>query len=317
MPRFLKLAVVAVAAVLAGCSSTPAAQTDPYAIVKTAASSPWDVVQMDIGLKATSGGQTVQIDPGAIRLVVDTKAGKGSFHLSLSASSLGADASALAMLGAGNGSIDLDVLYDGEALYAKSPLAATLLPALLAQSGGVPSGDLTGWLKLATKSEFEALAATAGASAAPSTDLASLDPATLKSDLEAAGLTLTYAGTSAHNGGDAYHLTAALDMSKLSSSSNVGALSGAQLQQLADLSKSTSLGGDVWVDKGSGRLSEVDLHGTSSGSTGGTFDFSMTFAAPAAGTSFDTPASSVEVPMSSLLGSILQLSGQNPFGTTP
>jgi hypothetical protein len=318
MPRFLKLAIVAVGVALAGCSSPPAAQTDPYAIVKTAASSPWERVQMDMGLKATSSGQTIQIDPGAVSLVVDTKAGKGSFHLSLPASSLGADAAGLAMLGGTNGSIDLDVLYDGDAVYAKSPLAATLLPALLAQSGNVPSGDLTGWLKLATKSEFEALAAGVGASAAPSAaDLGSLDAATLKSNLESGGVTVAYAGTAAHNGADAYHLTVAFDMSKLSSDSSLGSLSGAQLQQLADLSKATTMGGDVWIDKGSGRLSEIDMKGTATGSTGGTFEFSMTFAEPAAGTSFDAPASSVEVPISSLMGSIFQLAGQNPFGATP
>ncbi|HEY3522540.1 MAG TPA: hypothetical protein VGK63_02460, partial [Candidatus Limnocylindrales bacterium] len=140
MSRFFKLVMVAVAAVLAGCSSTPASQTDPYAIAKTAAASPWERVQVDMGLKATSGGEIIQLDPGAIRFVVDTKAGKGSFHMSLPASSLGADAASLAMLGITSGSIDLDVLYDGDALYAKSPLAATLLPALLAQSGSVPSG---------------------------------------------------------------------------------------------------------------------------------------------------------------------------------
>ncbi|HEU4673581.1 MAG TPA: hypothetical protein VFS32_11840 [Candidatus Limnocylindrales bacterium] len=316
MARFVKLVVVAVAAVLAGCSSTPAAQTDPYAIAKTAASSPWDRVQVDVGLKATSGSQTIQLDPGAIRFVMDTKAGKGSFHVSLPASSLGADAASLAMLGITNGSIDLDVLYDGDALYARSPLAATLLPALLAQSGNVPSGDLTGWLKVATKSDFDALAATAGASAAPSSaNLASLDPAAIKSQLEAAGVTLAYAGTTAHNGADAYHVTIALDMSKLSNAGSIGSLSTAQLQQLTELSKTTSLSGDVWVDKGSGRLSEIDMHGSATGTDGGTFDLSLALSEPASGTSFDAPSSSVDVPISSLLGPILQMAGQSGLGT--
>ncbi len=316
MTRFVKLIVVALAAVLAGCSSAPATQTDPYAIVKTAAASPWDRVQIDLGLKATSAGQTIQLDPGAIRLVVDSEAGKGSFHASIPVSSLGADASSLAVLGITGGSIDLDVLYDGDALYAKSPLAASVLPALLAQSGNVPSGDLGGWLKIATKSDFEALAATAGASAAPSApDLASLDPAAIRSQLESAGLTLAYAGTTAHNGADAYHLTVAFDLSKASSAGSVGGLPTARLEQLAQLSKTTSLSGDLWVDKGSGRLSEIDVHGSASGTDGGTFDLSMALSEPASGTSFDAPASAVDLPISSLLGPLLQMSGQGGLGT--
>ncbi|HEY3522097.1 MAG TPA: hypothetical protein VGK63_00200, partial [Candidatus Limnocylindrales bacterium] len=169
-----------------------------------------------------------------------------------------------------------------------------------------------------TKSEIDALAASSGASAAPSaTDFGALDPAAFKSTLEGSGLTLAYAGTAAHYGGDAYHLTVAIDMAKLQNSSVFDGLTRTQLGQMQDLAKATTIGGDVWVDKASGRLSEVDAHGSATGTDSGTFDFSLRFSDPAAGTTFDAPASSVEVPISSLMGSLFQLVGQNAFGPTP
>ena len=88
----------------------------------------------------------------------------------------------------------MDLLFDGQGLYAKSPIAATLLPMLMAQSGTPLTGDLSGWIKLGTKDEFAALAGSLGGAlpipspaADPANELASLDPAWLKQKLDEAG----------------------------------------------------------------------------------------------------------------------------------
>ncbi len=274
----LVVALALLSLLIAACGGgsatpTPAALTDPNAILARATSAPMDQVEVKIGIK-TSGstsGSDISIDPDSIVITIDSQAGKGSFHLSLPSSALGSDASMLGALGASGDTIDLDVLFDGQAVYAKSPLAASLLPLLMAQSGQTISGDLTGWLRLGTADDFAALGetfgalpgASPGASAAPEV-LPSFDPKQLQADLEASGVTLTYAGTESHNGVDADHLTMTIDGQKLATgplASDMPSIGGSQLQDLANAGTLTA---DAWFDHSTGRVMELDLQGTDS-----------------------------------------------------
>jgi len=315
----LMVALALLSLLIAACGGgaatpTPAAVTDPNEILARAVAAPMDQVEVKIGVKtsgATSGDIT--IDPDSIVVTVDSTAGKGSFHLSLPASALGSDASMLGALGATGDTIDLDVLFDGQAVYAKSPLAASLLPLLMAQSGQTISGDLTGWLRLGTADDFAALGetfgaipgASPGASAAPEA-LPSFDPQQLQADLEASGVTLTYAGTESHNGVDADHVTMTIDGQKLASgplASDVPSIGGSQLQDLANAGTLTA---DAWFDHSTGRVMEVDLNGTDS--SGATFDLTILVSTPSS-TSLDAPSSYTDVPVAPLLSSLMQTFG--------
>ena len=131
------------------------------------------------------------IPPEAIEVVVDTKAGKGSLHLALPVAALGDQAASLGALGVTGDTLELDAIFDGQGLYVKSPIASKVLPLLMLQSGQMPAGDLSGWLKLGTAQEFEGLLGGLGAmpsgSAGPVDELKNLDPAQLKQKLEEAG----------------------------------------------------------------------------------------------------------------------------------
>ena len=306
---FLSAVGAGLALVVAACGAstatpTPAPPADAYAVVSKAVSAPMDKVKLNVGL-TTTGASPVTIDPKSIELVVDTKAGKGSFHLSLPKSIAGSSASALP-----GDTIDLDVLFDGQAVYAKSPLAATFLPLLLSQTGQQVPGDLTGWIKLGTAEELGGLVGglAGGASAAPSTPaMASFTPDQLKDELEKAGITVTLVGTEQHNGVDADHVTIAVDPSKLENSDITKNLPAGQLGQLKDLAGQGTLTGDLWFDHASGRLSEADINvADKSGSE--TAKVTLLVSDPG-DVSFDAPANAVEVPITPLLQVLMQLGG--------
>ena len=315
----LVVALALLSLLIAACGGgsatpTPAAVTDPNEILARAVAAPMDQVEVKIGIK-TSGDTSgdISIDPDSIVITVDSQAGKGSFHLSLPTSALGSDASMLGALGATGDTIDLDVLFDGQAVYAKSPLAATLLPLLMAQSGQTTSGDLTGWLRLGTADDFAGLGETFGAipGASPGTSAApevlpSFDPQQLQADLQASGVTLAYAGTESHNGVDADHLTMTVDGQKLASgplASDMPSIGGSQLQDLANAGTLTA---DAWFDHSTGRVMELDLHGTDG--SGATFDITILVSTPSS-TSFDAPSSYTDVPIVPLLTSLMQTFG--------
>ena len=314
MRRFVSLLLALVAALaIAGCGTAPAS-SDPYEIARKAMDAKWDSVQVDIGINVKSAKSTIKIDPGAIRFIVDSKTGKALVHVALPIADLGADASSLTALGVTGDSIDVDVVYDGSALYAKSPMLGRLLGAMLAQSGQMPSGDMTGWLRLGTKEDFASLGAGAIESAKPSLPSASLDAASLKKDLEANGVTLTFVATEQKNGVDANHLKMAIDVAKLSEAKAFGNLSGTQLDQLKAVAKTGTISGDMWIDKGTNRVVEVDVHVAGTGSDATTGDVTISLKAPDAGTSFDAPASYTDLPMKSLLGTFMQMLGSSMLG---
>lgn len=268
---------------------------------------PRQQVQVNVGATVKAGGTTYTLDPGNIQVVADSSAGKGLVHISLPIAALGADAASLQALGVTGSSLDFDALYDGQAVYAKSPLIKVLIQTLMAGGGSMPSGDLGGWLKLATSADLKALAA--GVESAAPSAAASLDTAGVKKDLADAGLTLTFAGTEKRGGSDQDHVTVAVDTTKLLASSALDSVSQGQVKQLRDAASTATVSGGFWVDHSSGQLSEIDVHFATTGTDAASGDITVTLAAPAAGTSFAAPAGAVDLPLQSLLGQAMQMFG--------
>ena len=310
MRRLVPAALVALLAIVAsGCASAGASK-DPYQLAYQARAATWDQVQIDFSMSAHMGTTDVRLDPGAIRLVVDTKAHKGLFHMSLPATAIGPAASALPALGVTGATLDLDVLFDGTSLYAKSPLAPALVKAAFANSTSMPTGDLTGWLQLVSPSDLATLAAlvpTASASAAPEATFT--DAASLKAYLAKRGATLTLVGTEQHAGVNADHLSVTIDWDVLSANlPTMPGMSLAQMQSNLGMLKSYNPTIDLWLDHASNRFIGFKLKGASQRDATQTFDVTMSLKAPEAGISLDTPSSSVSVPIVKLVLPMLQRS---------
>jgi hypothetical protein len=313
------IALVAAAAVLAGCSSTPKA--DPYQILNDATQASYgDLVQLNLGLDGTSGGKTIHLDPSAFRVVIDTKSGRADFAMSLPLDALQLDAATRAALGVAGDSLDLEVLYDGTALYAKGQILAPLLTALITQSGGTP-GDYSGWVKLGTAAELGALVGSLvpQASLLPTSSgspAASHDAATLKSDLEAAGVTLTYVGREDHNGKQTDHIAATIDATKLEQSPAASDVPAAQMTQLQGALAQFDIAPDLWFDADTHRLVEVDAKltpkaGSASpaASASGPVSLVLKVSTPSDDSALQTPSSATEVNLAPLVQSLLKSFG--------
>jgi hypothetical protein len=310
LSRPATLAVASLALLVAACgASAPAANADPYQLATKTFDASWEQVKIQLGISGTDGKTNISIPPEAIQFSFDTTAGKAAIHLAIPTSALGDSASSLAMLGVTGDTVGLDVVYDGQALYAKSQLAAGLLPMLLAQSGQeIPSGDLSGWLKLGTAADFAGLLGSLGAMpspvASPSFDPSTLDPAALKAELEKAGVVLAYAGSENKNGVDADHLTVALDFTKLAASEFAASLPADRKATLTEFAGKATMTADMWLDRGSGRLAQFDLHAAETGGSG-KFDLSILVNAPDPN-AFVTPSGATELPIAPLLEGLMQ-----------
>ena len=316
--RFLSrpaaVVVGALAFAVAACGgAAPVTQADAYTIATKSFDASWDQVKVQVGLTTTGAKEDISIKPEAIQFAVDSKAGKGALHLALPTDVLGDEAASLAKLGVTGDTLDVDVVYDGQALYAKSPVAATLLPMLLAQSGQTLTGDLSGWLKLGTAADFAALAGSLGGalpipspSAAASNDLSVLDAAALKAKLESAGVVLTVVGSEQRNGVDADHLTITVDPVKFAASDFAKQLPADRLTSITDAAGKGSLSADLWLDKASGRVAELDLHAADE--VGAKAEITLLVSTPD-GNAFSPPATSTEVPLAPMLTQMLPLLG--------
>jgi hypothetical protein len=310
--RFTWPVLAVIAIVLAACSS-PAAAADPYDLVSQSSKASWDVVQVNVGMSAKGAGQTITIDKSSIAVIVDGKAGKGAVHVSIPASAIGVDPMTLAVLGATGGSIDFDAVFDGKALYARSPLLATGLRGLFTDPGSLPSGDLSGWLRLGTTADLAGLAALGQAGARPTT-VPSVGTGDLKADLQAAGITLTDAGADKVNGADARHLKVAIDSAKLLASPVFDSASRTELNQMKQALTQVSLSADVWVDQATKHLVQVDLHGAPTTGESASLDLSISLHAPDGSVSLDAPAEHVDLPTQTLVQSLMQLVGSGLTG---
>jgi hypothetical protein len=302
----LAVALIALIAVaLAGCSNAPAA-SDPYQVLYDA-NGKWDTVQVNVGLSVQGGDTPLTLDPSAVKFVVDSNAGKALIHVSLPLDQLQVDATTLSQLGITGNTLDLDVLWDGDALYAKAPALKNAVTLMLMQAGQTVSGDLGGWMRLATKQEFEALAGFAGGGVTPSMAPmpSAASAADLKAKAEAAGLVLTLAGTEQHAGVDANHVKFTLDWSKFAQSEFMKGVEASQAQAFLGAMEGATVTGDIWLDRSAKRVVGVDIHGA--GKAGEKVDVTVTAKSPDAGTSFTAPSDAVSVP---LMGMITQLMAQ-------
>ena len=307
----LSLLALLLAACGATATATPTPVPDAASVVARAVVAPMDRVKVQVGIEATADGETISIDPSQVEAIVDTAAGKGSFHLSLPKSMLGEDA---AMLPVAGDTIDLDVLFDGQALYVKSPLAATLLPMLLAQSGQPVPGDLTGWIKLGTAEELGGLAEGLGGMVVPSAEpslspFASATPEEIEQQLADAGITVTYVGTESRNGVDSDHLAIAVDLEKLAASELAQGVPGGQAEQLEDLAGAGTLSADAWFDRATGRVNEIALNVAGDAGEEATITFLVS---DPGDVSLDAPADAVEVSIMPLVQTLLQSFGGLP-----
>jgi hypothetical protein len=306
MRKLFSVAAFVLVAVLAACQSAPAAN-DPYQVLYDSRDATWEQVQVQVGLSVQGGDTPISIDSSAIKLVLDTKAGKALVHLSLPVAQLGVDPATLIQLGITGPSLDVDVLWDGDALYAKSPAAGPIVTMLMLQSGEVPTGDLAGWLKLGTAADFGAIPGLAGGGVIPSTApmATPANAAALKTELEAAGITLTLAGSEQHAGVDANHVTVAVDWAKLAASPMFASVTQSQLESFLGAIEEATITADIWADKSSKRIVGVDAHLASTDGSNQKVDLTITLKTPDAGTSFDAPASAVEVPLMQMITQLL------------
>ncbi|HEX5828057.1 MAG TPA: hypothetical protein VFY23_11080 [Candidatus Limnocylindrales bacterium] len=307
-PVLAALAAVALVVTACGAAAPSApAVTDPYEVTSAVFDAPMERVKINVGITAT-GAEPVEITPDAIELIVDTTAGKGSLHVSLPADALGGDAAALGALGGGD-TIDIDALFDGQGLYVKSPLAAALLPFLSMQGIPVPSGDLTGWLKLGTAEEFSGIAGAIGqapeASAMPGGDLEELSVADLKQKLEESGVTITLVGREQRNGVESDHLLVNVDLEKLQASELAKGLPTDQISGMAGAAANGTLSADVWLDASNGRPNEIAIH---AGDGTDKADITVLISDPG-DVSLDAPASFVEVPLAPMLVPLIEQFG--------
>jgi hypothetical protein len=301
--------VIVMAALLAGCSGNAAAP-DPYDQLATSLKATWSPIQVNVAVKVTAAGTTVALDPKDIAMVVDAAAEKFALHISLPASGLGIPAAALDQLGIDGDSLDFDVVYAADALYARSPLLKPMLRLVLGGTGKVPAGDLGGWLKFGTREEMAALSALSGGAAgmpsfAPPSNIAVAS----KSWFDAAGISLSTAATAKHNGIDAQHITIAVDLTKLAANPDFRAGAGAQSGQAIALMRTLTLSGDLWLDPATNRVIEADGHVSNTDATV-VGDVSVTAHDPDGSVSLDPPASSVDVPLGTLISEMMKLLGK-------
>jgi hypothetical protein len=306
------IALMAAAMLIAGCSGS--STTDPYEVLNRAADASYGAVQVNVGLAAKSAGTSVTIDPQALRLIVDHQAGKGAFKLSLPMASLGTDAAALRALGVTGDTLDIEVVFDGQALYANGPVVSAALTALLAQTGQTP-GDLSGWLRLGTAAEFAALfGQLAPGGAVPSVEpMASHDAASIKKGLEDAGIVVTYAGSEQRAGKDTDHLTVTVDVTKFRSNPTFNSLTGTQLQQLEDAFSKASVAAELWVDRGNHRIVELDVHVSATDGSSDKADVTVLVSEPSDSSALSAPSTYTDVPIAPIIQSLLQSFGQGLF----
>ena len=314
--RFAPLAslLLAISAVAAACGGSTGG--DPYDLLYKAIDSDRDPVQVNVGFALSDGSMSIVIDPSQIGFVADKEAETGALHVGIPLASLDLDPSVLAPLGFVGDSIDLDVVFDGDALYARSPLAGTLLVAVLAQSGEVPAGDLSGWLRIGTAAELESLMALLGETAdIPSPSFPPAGSASeLRTSLENAGITLKNEGRQNQNGVDADHLSVAIDVDKLLASDYLESADPVEVEGVRSTLQSIELKVDLWIEASSGHLAEIDVKAAPTSNGAQTAELTLRFRDPDGSIPTDAPDDFVELPIESLVQQLMQMMGGGLFG---
>jgi hypothetical protein len=309
----LLISIAVASATLVGACTSTAAPANPYDQLTTSVKTAWSPIQVNVGLTVTAAGKTVTLDPKDVAFVVDEAAQTFALHVSIPAMGFGIPESALSELGIDGDTVDFDVLYAADALYARGAFLKPMLKSILGPVGKLPAGDLTGWLKLGTKEELAALSALErSAAGVPSASQGPLDAGVLKASLDEVGISLTTAGVEAHNGANAQHLKIAVDMAKLAADPSFVAGAGGNTAQVAAMAKAITLSGDIWIDQASNRVVESDLHvaTTADAAAVALADVTVTARDPDGSVSLAPPASSIAVPLSTLISQVMKMMGK-------
>jgi hypothetical protein len=297
--------IVAVgAAGLIGCSSPAAA--DPYQLLDASLRTGWDPVQVNVGFQLSAPGSSMTIDRSAIGAVLEMAKGSGAVHVSLPASDLGLSRAQLRTMGIDASSIQLDMIFDGDALYAKSPLLAAGMKELL--GADTPEGDLTGWLRILSAAEVEDLQGFGGGLPVPKTRPLASGMGSLKGDLEAAGLTVTLVGTEKVSGADARHLNIAIDGQKLLASPFIRQSDQAgQLDRIRGVIDQVRMSADVWIDVATSHLTEIDGHLRQPNASSDVLTMTMVFTDPDGSIPVKAPTKHVDLPAKKLLEKVMRM----------
>ncbi len=311
MRRLLALALAVAASVLllAGCSgggNGPA--IDPYQVVFRALNAHQDQVQVSVGFSMTGGGRTTSIDESSMRFVIDNTSGRFLVHISIPIWQLDLPPEALSAIGLRGNTLDLEAIYDGQGLYARSGLLGVALRRLV-PDGSLPRGDLTDWIRLATKAELDSMGASSSSPASgPVSTVA--DAAALRASLESAGVVLSYVETSKVGGVDADHIRGTVDINKMVESPAFDSASRASIEQLRQLSGQMSIKLDLYCAQATGNLVHADFGFGVAGQGGGSMTIGATLASPEPGTAYKAPSRYVTIPLKTLLGSLMGSFGQ-------
>jgi hypothetical protein len=316
-------AALAVALVVAGCSPTatatptptPAPTPPPDAPSVLAAASKASYpskLEITVGGSFTSAGATTALPDKLLTIDVDTAAGTGSVHLAIPVSLLGADGAALTkQLGVTGDSITFDALYDGTAIYAKSPAMPFLVSQLAMLAAGVTLPTLTAdtWAKLidaATLKQLASSATGAVASAAPAASAATTD---VKAVLDQVGASLTLGAQTTGAGGPANDVKLTVDPVKLQAYmvAHPEQFPSTQLSTISALGTLTSISADVLVDVATSRLEQASFSiGVSQNGSDVSFTAKVGIAEAPAGVSFATPSGAVDVPLVTIVAPLIQ-----------
>lgn len=319
MRRVAALTAALVIATIAGCGG--GSNKDPYQLVYAASkASSSDVVQIKVGV-AVQGTTPLTISPDAFRLTVDPKTKRFQMQVELPVADLDIPAVQLQAVGVTGDTISADLLWDGDAVYLNSPVAAKVLSILMTEFRLTPPANLAGWLRLGTAAE---LAALVGQLPMPSiapvaSEPAVTDGASLKKRLEPNGITLTYVETVSRSGITANHVAVAFDWTKLAANPALKSLGGDQQRQLTMLQSQADVSVDLWLDASTSKLVEIAARvapkaGTASGIPEQVV-IVVQFRAPGAGTTLEAPATYTEVPLTPLIGSLVEQVGKGLFPT--
>ncbi len=319
------LAITVLALVAAGCGI--GGGQDPYALLDRARTTGWDRVQVQLGFTVdfpNTGGVDlavpghVQVEPSAITAIIDTRTGQWHLTVSIPKGAGGIDPVLLGLFGPGVASLEADVLFDGEHVFAKIPVLQGFVHAMAPDLPFPIEGDLTGWLRLGSGDELQSLTGAGnplglllfGAGlpqlgALPLSLPAQGDAGGLRQFIEDFGVVTEYKGAEQRNGREAHHVAAGLDFEKLARSQRFATILGFgrdQLQGVADTAREIAIGSDLWFDKETGRFVGFQLNVQTL--TGQTTKASvvLNLADPPAGNPFEAPATFTDLPLSELVG---------------
>jgi hypothetical protein len=223
------VALLAAAMGLAAAACGGGQPANPYVTLDRAISVGWQQVTLNLGISIdvpaqqidqgfTTDATSIHIDPSMLQATVDTQTGRWQLATSIPLAALGVTPQQVGPFGLAFQSVDVQVLFDGTAYYAKSPLLPLMLQGGLG-SGAPINGDLTGWVKLGTAADlaavadqgmlpglfgFGAIGGAAGALPLPSAG----SPEALQSIVEDFGIALAAAGRESTDGIETVHLTA-------------------------------------------------------------------------------------------------------------